>query len=130
MTEWLTAGLILISTAFMLLAAVGIVRMPDVYLRLQVTTKASTLGSATVLLAVAVYFGTVPLATRALLGMVFLAMTQPIAAHMIGRAAYILRAPLWEGTHIDELRQAADRRPDAAASFGSEGEQPGASDPR
>jgi multicomponent Na+:H+ antiporter subunit G len=102
MTAWLTSGLILISTVFMLLAAVGIVRIPDVYMRLQVRTMASTLGTATVLLA----------------------MTQPIAAHMIGRAAYILRAPIWEGTHIDELRQAADNRPDASASFGSEVSQP------
>jgi len=122
--EWLTAGLILISTIFMLLAAVGIVRMPDVYLRLQVTTKASTLGSGVVLLAVAINFGSIPLTTRAILGVVFLAITQPIAAHMIGRAAYILGAPLWEGTHIDELRQAADRRPDASASFSSDFEQP------
>jgi multicomponent Na+:H+ antiporter subunit G len=54
MTAWLTSGLILISTVFMLLVAVGIVRIPDAYMRLQVRTMASTLGTATVLLAVAI----------------------------------------------------------------------------
>lgn len=103
MKEWLTALLVVVSTGFMLLAAVGVVRMPDVYSRLQVTTKASTLGAGLVLLAVAFHFADTAIFTRVLLGIAFLALTQPIAAHMIGRAAYINRVEMWERTVENDL---------------------------
>jgi multicomponent Na+:H+ antiporter subunit G len=114
--EYTTAILVLISTAFMLLAAIGIVRMPDVYARLQVTTKAATLGAGVVLLAVAIFFQDLPIATRAMLGIGFLAATQPIGAHMIGRATYMMGVPLWERTVVNDLEGAFHRRPEAVGA--------------
>jgi multicomponent Na+:H+ antiporter subunit G len=103
MKEWITAILMLLGAAFMLLAAVGITRMPDVYTRMQPATKAATLGVGCMLLAVAVHFSEVGVTMRALAGIAFVVLTAPVAAHMIGRAAYLLGLPMWEGTQVDEL---------------------------
>jgi multicomponent Na+:H+ antiporter subunit G len=108
--EWVTIILMLTGAGFMLLAAIGVLRMPDLYTRMQPATKASTLGAGFMLLAVAVHFGTVGVTMRALAGLVFLVLTAPVAAHMIGRAAYALGVPKWEGTHIDELEANYDTK--------------------
>lgn len=110
MKEWITALLMLSGASFMLLAAIGLVRMPDMYTRMQPATKAATLGAGCMLLAVAVHFGTVGVTMRALAGIVFLILTAPVAAHMIGRAAYVLGVPQWEGTHLDELKGRYDEQ--------------------
>lgn len=104
MKDWISAILMLLGAAFMLLAAIGITRMPDTYTRMQPATKASTLGVGCMMLAVAFHFETVGVTARALAAIIFVFLTAPVAAHMIGRAAYILGAPLWEGTVLDELK--------------------------
>jgi multicomponent Na+:H+ antiporter subunit G len=104
MTEILVSVLLLTGGLFMLLAAVGIVRMPDLYMRIGTSTKASTLGLTCILTAVAVHFAEMAMSTRAIAAVVFVFLTAPIAAHMIGRAAYVVGVPLWERTIVDELR--------------------------
>jgi multicomponent Na+:H+ antiporter subunit G len=105
MREWITAILMIAGATFMLLAAIGITRMPDVYTRMQPATKAATLGVGCMLLAVAVHFENVGVTARALAGIIFVILTAPVAAHMIGRAAYAMGVPLWEGTAIDEMKE-------------------------
>jgi multicomponent Na+:H+ antiporter subunit G len=97
-----TAAVIL-GTAFGLLSAVGILRMPDVYTRLQVASKASSLGIALLMVGVAAHFDDLSITIRALLVVVFLFLTAPVAAHLIGRAAYLAGAPLAPGSRPDEL---------------------------
>jgi multicomponent Na+:H+ antiporter subunit G len=99
----IVAILLIIGTAFTLIAAIGIVRMPDVYMRLQVSTKGATLGTGVLLLAVAVYFVEFQIVVRALLIIGFILLTTPISGHMLARAAYLVGVPLWEGTVTDEL---------------------------
>ncbi|WP_238387233.1 monovalent cation/H(+) antiporter subunit G [Sphingobacterium olei] len=84
-------------------AALGILRMPDFYLRLSVTVKASTLGVGLLLLCAAIIFPDISVTTKAIAIIFFLFITSPIAAHMIGRASYFSNTPLWKGTIIDEL---------------------------
>jgi multicomponent Na+:H+ antiporter subunit G len=88
---------------FSLLAGVGILRMPDLYTRMSATTKAATLGVGSALLAVAVYFGELGVAARALAAVAFVFLTAPVAAHMIGRASYFVGVPLCSETVINEL---------------------------
>jgi len=107
-SELLSAALMLIGASFLLLAAVGVVRMPDLFTRMQPATKAATLGVACMLLAVAVYFGRIGITTRAVAGIAFFFLTAPVTAHLLGRAAYFVGVPLWEGTVIDELRDKYD----------------------
>jgi multicomponent Na+:H+ antiporter subunit G len=103
------AVLILGGAALVLLAAIGIARMPDLLIRMHATTKAATLGSALMVAGVAVHFGTIQVATRATAIIVFLLITAPVAAHMLARAAYFLGLPLWRNTVVDELGGYYDR---------------------
>lgn len=86
-----------------LFAAIGILRMPDFYLRLSVTVKASTLGVGLLLICAAIVFPEVSVTTKAIAIFFFLLITAPIAGHMIARSAYFIGTPLWKGTIVDEL---------------------------
>ena len=102
-------ALLLVSGAlFMLLAGVGLVRLPDLYTRMSATSKAATLGASLVLLGAASHFGTAAAAGKAVVVVAFLFLTAPLAAHAIGRAGYRRRSPLWEGTIADELAGAEE----------------------
>lgn len=88
---------------FILVAAIGLNRMPDVYLRMHGATKSTTLGITAILLAVALHFGTAPAYTRALLVVLFFFLTAPVGTHVLARAAYLVQVPRWHGTEPDEL---------------------------
>ena len=105
MIEIITSILVLAGALFSLAAAVGVVRLPDVLVRMHASTKAGTLGCGLILVAVAVHFGDTSVIGLCVLAIVFLLLTAPIAAHMIGRAAYRTGVPLWSETVIDELAQ-------------------------
>jgi multicomponent Na+:H+ antiporter subunit G len=96
--------LLTVGTILMLLAGIGILRMPDVFLRLSATTKAATLGVIFIMVAVALHFNDLGVTSRAIGVIIFIILTAPISAHMIARAAYITGERLWPNTKIDELR--------------------------
>jgi multicomponent Na+:H+ antiporter subunit G len=104
MSEILIIILMAIGGALMLLAGVGILRMPDLFTRMHVATKSATLGVGCVLTAVAIFFADVGVLTRALLVVLFFFLTAPVGAHLLGRAGYIVGTPLWHGTKWDELK--------------------------
>lgn len=110
MSGVVTATLMLIGSAFCLLGAVGMIRMPDLFTRLQAATKTGTLGVGCIMVGVAVHFGDLGISVRALLVVVFLFLTAPIAAHVIARAAYFVAVPLWRRTALDELGEAIKTR--------------------
>lgn len=126
MSDTMSDVLILTGAVFLLLAAVGVLRMPDLFTRMQSASKASTLGIACVLLALAFHFPGISVNIRVIGTIVFFYLTAPITAHLVGRAAYFVGVPVWKGTVIDELRgrynplthylnsdDAADNRPEA-----------------
>ncbi len=102
--EALTALLLLTGAFFMFVGSVGIVRMPDLFMRMSATTKSVTLGVSFSLLAVALHFNDQSVGARALATILFVYITAPVAAHMIARAGYARGVALWEGTIADELR--------------------------
>ena len=104
MSELITAALLLGGASFLLLAAIGEVRMPDLFTRMQPATKAATLGIACMLLAVATHFAQISVTTRVLATILFFFLTAPVTAHLIARASYFIGVRLWEGTVLDELR--------------------------
>ena len=110
MNEFAYVTLLMIGGVFLLTAAIGVFRMPDLFTRMQTATKAATLGISCVLLAVALYMNDFGVGIRALLTIAFFFLTAPVAAHMIGRAAYFIGVPLWKGTIVDELSGHYDRR--------------------
>lgn len=83
--EILTATCLLIGTFFTLVAALGVHRMPDIYLRMHAATKAGTVGIGMTLLAVALFFKDTGVTSRVIGIMMFLIITTPAAAHLLGK---------------------------------------------
>lgn len=83
----LSAGLLLAGLFFIIVAAIGFVRLPDVFCRLHVTGVLDTMGAPLILLGGAVYLGATLVSLKLLMGIVFLAVTSPIVAHLLARAA-------------------------------------------
>ncbi|MFB6218157.1 MAG: monovalent cation/H(+) antiporter subunit G [Halobacteriaceae archaeon] len=83
----LVIALLAVGSAFLTVGTVGLLRLPDVYNRLHATSKATTLGAASVFLAGFVYFGPAGTGLTSLVGVVFLFLTAPTGAHMISRSA-------------------------------------------
>lgn len=105
MIDIILAILSTVGALSILFASIGVLRMPDFYLRLSVTVKASTLGVGLLLICAAIMFpGDVSVTTKSIAIIFFLILTAPIAAHMIAKAAYFTGTPLWKGTVIDELK--------------------------
>jgi multicomponent Na+:H+ antiporter subunit G len=93
-----------LGSVFIFLAALGIVRMPDLYMRISVTTKAASLGVGLVLLSAAIYFAEIGVTTKVLAIVLFIFLTAPIGAHLIGRAAYYIGVPLWKDSLMDNMK--------------------------
>jgi multicomponent Na+:H+ antiporter subunit G len=110
MSELAQMALLSTGAVFLLAAAIGVVRMPDLFTRMQTATKAATLGISCILLAVALHMNDLGVALRAFFTVVFFFLTAPVAAHMIARAGYFVGVPLWKETIVDELRDHYDRR--------------------
>lgn len=104
MNEIIIITVVSLGTLFILLAGIGLIRMPDLYLRISVTTKAVTLGVGLLLLGTALYFKEISITTRAIAIIFFLFLTAPIGAHLIGRASYFIGLPLWKNSVIDDLK--------------------------
>jgi len=89
-----------LGTFFMMIAAFGIYRMPDVYNQLHTSTKAVTLALVNLLLGAMIDQGTLSVIMKSVLILAFQFMTAPVAAHMISRAQY---PDAWEGSIMDEM---------------------------
>lgn len=83
--------------------------MPDLYMRISVTTKAATLGIGLLLIAAAVYFSELAITSRVLAIILFMLLTAPVGGHLIGRASYIVGNKLWDESKMDELAQKYDQ---------------------
>ena len=110
MKEIISLVFIVLGSFFILVSAIGLLRMPDLYMRMSATTKAATLGVGFVVLGTAIQYWEVGIFSRAIIIISFLLITAPVAAHMIGRAAYFDGVSLWENTKIDELKGKYDEK--------------------
>jgi multicomponent Na+:H+ antiporter subunit G len=105
MTDMLTAIFLVLGSLFCFVAALGMLRLPDTVIRMHAATKAGTLGTGLILIGEAIFYTELSITLRALATITFLLLTAPVAAHLIGRAAYYSNTKLWEKTWIDELAQ-------------------------
>lgn len=101
--------LLILGSFLMLLAGVGVVRLPDVFMRMSASTKASTLGVILIMLGVVIHFDNLGATARAIGIVLFILLTGPISAHKIARAAYLTKTKLWSETKIDELKGRYDQ---------------------
>ena len=100
-------GLVFIATgiAFDLFGCLGLVRLPDVYNRLQAATKCVTMGTCSILFGTFLIVGPTAAGMKALLCMVFLIFTAPVSAHAISRGAHRADVRLAEGSVVDKYRE-------------------------
>ena len=79
--------MVLVGGAFAIVASLGVIRLPDVLTRMHASTKAGTLASSLILAAVALFFDNPSTTAKAIAAVLFLLLTAPLAAHMLGRAS-------------------------------------------
>lgn len=110
MIEIISGIILLLGAFFILISAIGVIRMPDIFTRMSSTTKASTLGVGLTLIGTAVFWQDIGISARVIIIITFLFLTAPVAAHIIGRAAYNNNVPLWDKTKVDELKGRYDEK--------------------
>lgn len=111
MSTVIAAIFLFLGGAFTLVAGIGIFRMPDVFIRMHASTKVGTLGSGLILGGVAIHFWEPQVVFKVVLVVLFLVLTAPIGAHMIGRAALRIGIKPW-GLKSDELSsETGDKSP-------------------
>jgi multicomponent Na+:H+ antiporter subunit G len=96
--------LLVLGALFSLLAAIGVLRLPDLYTRLHAASKAGAVGGGFVLLAVALTSLDAAVFLRAIIGVIFLLLTTPVSAHLLARASYLTGYRASESTHRDDLK--------------------------
>lgn len=77
--------------------------MPDIYTRIHSSTKAGTLGIGLILFSIALHFKTGEIITRSVATILFIVLTAPVTAQLIGMVAYKSGAKLWKGSLINQL---------------------------
>lgn len=105
MIEIVSAIVIIVGVLFVAIGAVGLLRLPDFYIRISAITKAATVGVACIMIGVALNYNEISIAIKAFAVVLFLLITSPIAAHIIGRAAYNGGVPLWKKTEVNEYEE-------------------------
>jgi multicomponent Na+:H+ antiporter subunit G len=94
----------LLGAAFIFFASLGVWRFPDFYIRMHASSKATSLGLGLMVIAAAMSDFSWGTAIKAAAIILFIFLTNPIAAHLLSRAAYIHHVPLWKNSVADELQ--------------------------
>ncbi|HUW06064.1 MAG TPA: monovalent cation/H(+) antiporter subunit G [Williamwhitmania sp.] len=105
--ELIGALLVLAGSIFLLLASVGLLRMPDFYTRIQTSTKASTLG--TILIFMGIGFLMPGWIGKVVTLILFVLITNPISSHVLARAAHHIGIPLTPVSVADDLKRDNDQ---------------------
>jgi multicomponent Na+:H+ antiporter subunit G len=100
-----------IGVAFDTLGCIGLLRLPDVYNRLQAATKCVTFGTCGILFGILLMKGFTALGIKALVGIPFLLLTSPVAAHALARGAHIFGVKLWDKSVIDRYHEDRGEQP-------------------
>ena len=102
-----TIGIIFIGIGltFDFFGCLGLVRLPDVYNRLQASTKCVTLGTCSILFGVFLMLGPTAAGIKSLLFIMFLVLTAPVSAHAIARGAHRSGVKLWKGSVVDRYAE-------------------------
>lgn len=103
MISFMSGLFIFLGAFFFLISAIGVNKFPDTFSRMHSASKASSLGMGLCLIGTVLYFSSWIILMKSILIIFFIFLTAPVAAHILGRAAYITGARKSEKTIIDEL---------------------------
>ena len=101
----LSITLVIIGLLMMLLGSIGVIRLPDFYSRTHAASKVDTVGIIFLLLGLAVFEGFTLNAGKLVLAIFFIALTNPVAIHVLARAALRFGLRVWwkpEASHLQE----------------------------
>ncbi|GAL09245.1 Na(+) H(+) antiporter subunit G [Vibrio astriarenae] len=109
MIDLFVAFFVLLGSFLMLLASIGLNRMPDLLTRMHATTKAGALGAGLLVIAFAIVFwDDTAIIIRAGAVVVFIMITAPVAAHVLARTSYFVGVEVWDGTVKDAIKEQYD----------------------
>jgi len=103
--DLVAAGLLGVGLFFMLVGAIGVVRLPDAYHRIHAASMCTTLGLSAMILAAAFHIGDAAVAAKGVVTIVFLFAAMPVGSHLLAKAAHHGRSPQWPATASDELTE-------------------------
>lgn len=102
--EIVSLAFVVIGACFMLVSAIGILRLPDFYIRMSAITKAGTLGVGFIVLGIGLHFNETAVLLKSISIILFMLLTSPVAAHVIAQAAAKSGIPFWKPTKLDDFR--------------------------
>lgn len=108
MSDVIAGSLIILGGAFAIIGGLGLLRMPDVLIRMHASTKIGTLSTGLILVGCAIVYASPDVIIRAIAIMLFILLTAPIGAHMMGRSVLSTGVPLWKGENVpDDMKSGA-----------------------
>ena len=112
--EWIAIALLILGSVFILIGAIGLVKLPDFYTRLHAPTKASTLGIGAILIASLLLHLIDDRGTniQEFVISLFLFITAPVSAYMMAKAAIHRDVPPIKETQNPHIRQTIKRQND------------------
>ena len=97
--------LLVIGTLLIMIASIGVLRMPDLYTRMHSATKAGTVGLSALLLAVALAIPDLTVFSRVVGTLLFIFLTAPVATHLLGKAMRHSGYPMWRNTKSSDNKR-------------------------
>jgi multicomponent Na+:H+ antiporter subunit G len=117
LVEIISSFLILSGVIFIVISGIGLLRLPDFYIRISVVTKAITLGITLILIGIGVYFNDLVIASKIIAIISFMMITSPVSAHIIARAAAKNKVPFWQKTILKEFQPYLDKQQEEDADL-------------
>jgi multicomponent Na+:H+ antiporter subunit G len=102
--EIISSFFIIAGVIFIVISSIGLLRLPDFYIRISVVTKAITLGISLILIGIGIFFNDLVMVTKVVVIISFMTITSPVSAHIIARAAVRNKVPFWGKTLLDEFK--------------------------
>lgn len=105
MTDWIAFIALIAGALFVLISAIGLLRLPDLFMRMHATTKTTSLGITLILIGVIAAFPEWNIVLKGLLIIAFIFLTNPLGAHMISKAGHLLGIKKWGRYMRDDLEK-------------------------
>ena len=105
LNEWIGLALIVLGVLFDLSGCIGLVRLPDVYNRIQASTKCVVLGTTLIILGSMVWMASPHVVVKGLVCILFILITSSTAAHALARAAHRSGVELWHKSVVDHYAE-------------------------
>lgn len=102
--EIITSALVILGACFMLISAIGILRLPDFYIRMSAITKAGTIGIGLIVLGIGLHFNEIEVLVKTITIILFMLLTSPVSAHVIAQAAAKSKVPFWDKTDLEDFK--------------------------